>query len=125
MNLALDLKKSLPGRIISLVALVALVHLVLIVPISVVWRGIAALGLLGLPGALLALLVFSSERDPLTRVFLSLCGALVLPVFLLLALWTTPRSACAFIQRSIDWSIWLAPAPPAPAPGHYNGIPTE
>lgn len=55
-----------------------------------VWRGMAALFLLGLPGALLALLVFRSEHDVLERIFLMLCGVLALPVPLILGLHALP-----------------------------------
>ena len=74
----------------SLGVLVVLAHLLLLVGGPMVWRGMAALFLLGLPGALLALLVFRSEHDALERTFLMLCGALALPVPLLLGLHALP-----------------------------------
>lgn len=74
----------------SLGVLVALAHLLLLVGGPMIWRGVAALWLLGLPGALLALLVFRSEHDALEHAFLALCGALALPIPLLLGLHALP-----------------------------------
>jgi hypothetical protein len=65
-------------------------NIALAVPLPVAWRGAAALVLLGLPGALLALLVFADEREPLARAFLGLCGAICLAALLLLALHALP-----------------------------------
>ncbi len=70
--------------------LAALAHLLLLVGGPMVWRGLAALFLLGLPGALLALLVFRSEHDRLERTFLMLCYALALPIPLLFGLHALP-----------------------------------
>lgn len=69
-----------------------LTHLVLFLPLAVAWHGAAALLLLGLPGILLMLFVFPRERDLLTRIFLGICGGLVLPALLLLALQSIPGS---------------------------------
>src|SRR4051812_13967910 len=69
-------------------ALALLAHLVLLAPLPLAWRGAAALLLLGLPGFLLALLLFEDEGDTLTLVFLGLCGAIGVQVLLLLGLHT-------------------------------------
>jgi|GEM_PF-423987 len=65
-------------------------HLALLLPLPVDLRGMAALFLLGLPGALLALLLFRHERDPLVRLLIGLCGGLALFPMLLLALQALP-----------------------------------
>jgi hypothetical protein len=70
--------------------LALLAHAILAAPLPVAWRGAAALLVLGLPGILLALAVFADERDPLTQIFLGLCGALGLAALLLLALHALP-----------------------------------
>ncbi|MFL5801213.1 MAG: glycosyltransferase family 39 protein [Roseiflexaceae bacterium] len=70
--------------------LALLAHLMLLAPLPLAWRGGAALLLLGLPGFLLALVLFEDEGDSLTLVFLGLCGAIALQVLLLLALHTLP-----------------------------------
>src|SRR4029450_1268076 len=67
-----------------------LAHALLPAPLPVVWRGAAALLLLGLPGVLLALIVFDDERELLTQVFLGLCGAISIAALLLLALHALP-----------------------------------
>jgi hypothetical protein len=71
-------------------ALALAAHIALAAPLPVAWRGAGALMLLGLPGVLLALLVFADEREPLTRAFLGLCGAICLAALLLLALHALP-----------------------------------
>ncbi|NTW04421.1 MAG: glycosyltransferase family 39 protein, partial [Oscillochloris sp.] len=61
-------------------------HLLLLLPSGIELRGVSALIILGVPGALLAHLLIPGMNDPLERLFLGLCGALALPVLLLLAL---------------------------------------
>jgi 4-amino-4-deoxy-L-arabinose transferase-like glycosyltransferase len=101
-----------------------LAHALLAAPLLVAWRGAAALLLLGLPGALLARVVFEDEREPLTQVVLGLCGALSLAALLLLALHALPGPLPwwlvlgVFDALSALLGLWLLsrPAPPKPAP---------
>ena len=84
---------SFPHRLYHLLLLsffLLITHLALLLTMHIVWHGMAALLLIIFPGVLLALLGFSAESDVLTRIFLGLCGGLVLPVPLLLALQALP-----------------------------------
>ncbi len=98
------------------------------------WRGLAALFLLTLPGALLAFLLFRAEADALSLGFLALCGGIAHQVLLLLALHALPGPLpwwlvlLAFDALSLLLA-WLAirqpmaasiPLPPAQA-GHPAG----
>jgi len=74
--------------VLGLATLVA--HLLYLAPLPVAWRGLAALFLLTLPGALLAYLLFRAEADALSLGFLALCGGLAHQVLLLLALHALP-----------------------------------
>src|SRR5262249_35718394 len=93
-------------------------------PLSVAWRGAAALLLLGLPGVLLARAVFEDEREPLTRVFLGLCGGISLGALLLLALHALPGPRSwglglgGFDSLSVLLGLWLLgrSSPPESAP---------
>ncbi|NJM08293.1 hypothetical protein HC891_22105, partial [Candidatus Gracilibacteria bacterium] len=63
----------------------------LLVPGLPLWlRGFGALLLLGLPGALAALLLFRDECDALVRAFLALATALALPTLLIMGLHALP-----------------------------------
>ncbi len=77
-------------RLLLVSALFALAHLLFIGALPLVVRGGSALLLLGLPGALSALALFSDEPRPLTRLFLAACGGVVVAVPLLLALHALP-----------------------------------
>jgi hypothetical protein len=79
------------------VAVLVLAHLLLLPPLPVAVRGAAAHVVLALPGVLLALRLFGSERDTpehhapgVIVLFLALCGSLVVAPLLLLALHTLP-----------------------------------
>jgi hypothetical protein len=63
-------------------------HLALLLPLP--WRGLGALIVLGLPGWLAARALFPDEDDPIARLFLGLCGALVVAPLLILALHAIP-----------------------------------
>jgi hypothetical protein len=67
-----------------------LAHLLLLLPFGADVRGLAALAILGLPGALLARLLLRDEPDRLEQIFFGLCGALALPALLLMALQLLP-----------------------------------
>jgi hypothetical protein len=71
-------------------SLLVVMHVLLVVGLPLWLRGIAALLILGMPGALAALLVFRDERDPVLRCFLMLAAAIALPIALLLALHALP-----------------------------------
>jgi Dolichyl-phosphate-mannose-protein mannosyltransferase len=104
--------------------LTLLAHALLAAPLPVAWRGAAALLLLGLPGVLLALVVFEDERDPLTRAFLGLCGAIGLAALLLLALHALPGPLSWWLVLGIFDALTVLlgllllgrPAPPEAAP---------
>jgi hypothetical protein len=116
--------RLLPGAAL----LLALAHLLLLPPLPLEVRGVGALLVLGLPGALLALLVFRREPDAVEKSLLALCGALVLPVLLLLALHALPGAlpwwllllACDTLSLGLGWLLWRAQQthpldPPDPA----------
>lgn len=118
-----------------LVGLVLLAHLLLVLPLPVAVRGTIALVLLGLPGALLALRLFPTETDPLTRLFLGLCGGLILAPLLLLALQAVPGPvpwwgllfATDALMLFLGWELFrtrlpeVNPAPgQVPVPGGYG-----
>lgn len=98
--------------------LVILAHLLLLVPLPIAWRGIAALVVLGLPGVLLALLLFRAERDALVRVLLGLCGGLALATLLVFALHAIPGPlpwwllllACDGLSVWLGWRLWRTDA---------------
>ncbi len=119
-------------RIVGLVALVLLAHLVLVLPLPAYWRGMAALLLLGLPGALLALLVFRHERDALLRLFLGICGSLALFPLLLLALQALPGPlSWSMLLPCNGLTVWLgwlllrqsSPEPAPPCPERHAYVP--
>jgi 4-amino-4-deoxy-L-arabinose transferase-like glycosyltransferase len=62
----------------------------LLAPLPLDWRGMGAWLLLLLPGALAGWLLFRDEPDPLLVGVLAWCGALALPVLLLLVLHVLP-----------------------------------
>lgn len=109
-------------RLLAVLAVGVLAHGLLLPGLPVVLRGTGALLVLALPGALLAWLVFANEPDPLERLFLGLCGSLLLPILLLLPLhalpgplaWWLVLLACDAIGLLCGWRLWhLPPAAPA------------
>src|SRR5262245_41088986 len=118
---------------LTVAGLVLLAHAILAAPLPVAWRGAAALLLLGLPGALLALSLFEGEREPLTQIFLGLCGAIGLAALLLLALQALPGPLPwwlvlgVFDALSALLSVWLLGRPArewaAPAGRLYRYLP--
>ncbi len=94
---------------VALPGLWLLAHLALLLPLPVDLRAIAALFLLGLPGALLALLLFQHERDPLVRLLLGLCGGVILFPMLLLALPALPGAIAGWmlLLPCDALSVWL------------------
>ncbi|MFP4438569.1 MAG: ArnT family glycosyltransferase [Chloroflexaceae bacterium] len=97
-------------------------HLALLLPLPVDLRGMAALFLLGLPGALPALLLFRHERDPLVRLLIGLCGGVALFPMLLLALQALPGAVTWWMlllpcDALSVWLGWLLLRSPAPEPG--------
>jgi hypothetical protein len=101
-----------------------LAHLALLLPLPVDLRGMAALFLLGLPGALLALLLFRHERDPLVRLLIGLCGGVILFPMLLLALQALPGPLVWWMlllpcDALSVWLSWLLLRSPAPEPGQF------
>src|SRR5262245_23651392 len=97
--------------------------MILAAPLPVAWRGAAALLLLGLPGVLLALVVFEDEREPRTRIFLGLCGAISHAALLLLALhalpgplpWWLVLGTFDALSVLLGLRLLSRPAPPDPA----------
>jgi hypothetical protein len=83
------------------IALVLLAHALWLLPLPLAWQGAGAELLLALPGALLAVLLFHAERDPLTLAFLALCGGIALQTPLLLALYALPGQ--------LPWLLALLP----------------
>ncbi|MBX0331597.1 hypothetical protein K2Z83_28500, partial [Oscillochloris sp. ZM17-4] len=80
------------AQALAVVAILALAHLTLLLPVGVELRGIAAIAILGVPGALLSRLLLADIDDPLERIFFGLCGALALMILLLLALQALPAA---------------------------------
>src|SRR5437867_4070275 len=101
-----------------LIGLALIAHVLLVLPLPVAWRGAAAELLLGLPGILVALWLFGSERDPLLLGFLGLCGGIALQVLLLLALHSLPGPLlwwlvllpCDTLSGLIFWMLLRQPA---------------
>ncbi|NTW01073.1 MAG: glycosyltransferase family 39 protein [Oscillochloris sp.] len=77
------------------IAVLALGHLALLLPLP--WRALAALPILGMPGWLIARLLFPEEDDLLTQGFLGLCGGLTVAPLLILALQTIPGPLPAWL----------------------------
>lgn len=106
----------LPARAGALAPLgvALLAHLLLLPPLAPHIRGLAALVILGLPGALLARLLLDDEPDRLARIFFGLCGALALPVLLLMALQLIPGPLspwpllllCDAQSALAGWALW-------------------
>lgn len=103
--------------------LALLAHALWLSPLPLAWRGVGALLLLALPGALLALLLFEHERDPLLLGFLALCGAITLQVPLLLGLhalpgpltWPLVLASCDAVFVLVGWQLLRRqPGPAAP-----------
>lgn len=91
-------------------AVVLLCHIPLFIATPLLLAGITTQVLLCLPGILLALLLFQAEGDPLTRVFLALCGGLAHQILLLLALHALPGplSWWLVLLPCDAISLWLA-----------------
>lgn len=83
-------RRFLSSRLLLLSLLFGVAHLLFAGALPLVARGAAALLLLGLPGALSALALFDDESPALTRLFLAMCGGIVVAVPLLLALQALP-----------------------------------
>jgi 4-amino-4-deoxy-L-arabinose transferase-like glycosyltransferase len=113
-----------------LVALLLLLHLLLLLPLPTAGRGTVALLLLGLPGVLLALLLFRAQEGPLLLLFLGLCGALLLPALLLLGLQALPGAvpgwglllATDALILLFGWALFRRTSAPAPARFHLSGV---
>ncbi|MFP4438570.1 MAG: ArnT family glycosyltransferase [Chloroflexaceae bacterium] len=115
-----------------LTALVLLLHLLLLLPLPTAGRGMVALLLPALPGVLLALLLFRVQEGPLMLLFLGVCGGLLLPALLLLALQALPGAvpgwglllATDALILLIGWALFRRTMDPGPAPArvHLSGI---
>ncbi|HJZ45600.1 MAG TPA: hypothetical protein VKE41_00475 [Roseiflexaceae bacterium] len=69
-----------------LAGILLVAHVLWLLPLPLVWKGVGVELLLAAPGALLGILLFRAEPDPLARGFLACCGAIALQVPLLLAI---------------------------------------
>ncbi len=113
-----------------LVTLVLLLHLLLLLPLPTAVRGTVALLLLGLPGVLPALLLFRAQEGPLMLLFLGLCGGLLVPALLLLALQALPGAvpgwglllATDTLILLFGWALFRRTSAPAPARFHLSGV---
>ncbi len=86
---------------IKSVLVLVLAHGMLLAPLPVVWHGIAAWVVVGMPGVLLMHRLCDCNDAPLERVFLALCGALALSPLVLLPIQALPGE----VPR---WLLWLA-----------------
>ncbi|NJN18664.1 MAG: glycosyltransferase family 39 protein [Oscillochloris sp.] len=117
---------AMPISIAISLTIALIAHLLLLAPPPV--AGLAALLILWLPGAIATAAVFPSERDPLTRLFVWICGALSVSAMLVLALHAFPGPlsgpllilAADILSLAGIWAIlrqWHKPvAPQSPAP---------
>lgn len=101
--------------------LLGIAHLLLLLPLPIELRGLGALIILGVPGALLSGLMLGDTADPLERIFIGLCGALALPILMLLALQFVPSAlaplpllALCDLQTALA-ALALLRRPPRPA----------
>ncbi len=83
-----DYRLSAIGYRLSAIGLAHIIALTPMLPAD--WRGLAAWVILGAPGALAALAIFTDERDPLERTLLAVAGALGVAAPLVLALHALP-----------------------------------
>lgn len=92
----------------AVAAAFVLAHALILAPLPPDLRGLGALLLLGLPGALLARWLFHDERDGLARGFLGLCGAVSLAALLLLGALALPGPAPRWLLLLLFDGLTLA-----------------
>ncbi|MEI6779065.1 MAG: hypothetical protein WCK70_19355, partial [Chloroflexales bacterium] len=83
-----DNYRTIGYRLSAIFGVLLVGHLALLLPLP--WRGLGALVVLGLPGWLVARVIFPAESDPLTQTFLGLCGAIAVAPLITLALQAIP-----------------------------------
>lgn len=97
-------------------------HLLLLPPVPVSWQATGAWLSMGWSGALLLLVLCPEESNGLERLFLALCGGLIVPPLLLLSLQALPGPVpgwlllvlCDAISVTCGWLLWKKTPSPHP-----------
>jgi 4-amino-4-deoxy-L-arabinose transferase-like glycosyltransferase len=118
-------------RLLVAAAVLLLGNVLLLAPLPIDWRGAGAWLVLLLPGALAGWLLFRDEPDPLLVGVLAWCGALALPVLLLLALHVLPGPPpgwvllllCNGLAVAMGYGLWVrGQRPGAPRTAHPSSL---